>query len=83
MGNVQVKVSDKEGLVQESTGDFVLAINVQEEQSQAIVQGEFNAENYINLVQSTVKALVNVGHSNHAGLNYSRIFSLSGKRYIA
>ncbi|MDM5152662.1 hypothetical protein QUF88_01490 [Bacillus sp. DX1.1] len=65
MGNVQVKVSDKEGLVQESTGDFVLAINVQEEQSQAIVQGEFNAENYINLVQSTVKALVNVGHSNH------------------
>ncbi|PTC10590.1 hypothetical protein [Bacillus wiedmannii] len=65
MGNIYVKVSDNEGLVQESTGDFVLAINVQEEQSQVIVQGEFNAENYIKLAQATVKALVQVGHSNH------------------
>ncbi|MEH7221360.1 hypothetical protein, partial [Bacillus toyonensis] len=65
MGNIYVKVSDNEGLVQESTGDFVLAINVQEEQSQVIVQGEFNAENYIKLAQETVKALVQVGHSNH------------------
>lgn len=65
MGNIQVKVADKEGLIQESTGDFVLAINVNEEQSQVIVQGEFNAENYIKLAQATVKALVQVGHSNH------------------
>ncbi|EJV55922.1 hypothetical protein [Bacillus cereus] len=65
MGNVQVKVADKEGLIQESTGDFVLAINVKEEQSQVIVQGEFNVENYVKLVQATVKALVQVGHSNH------------------
>lgn len=65
MGNVHVKVDDKEGIIQESTGDFVLAINVNEEQSQVIVQGEFNAENYIKLAQATVKALVQVGHSNH------------------
>ncbi|MEK7019597.1 hypothetical protein [Bacillus sp. FSL R9-9410] len=65
MGNVQVKVADKEGLIQESTGDFVLAINVKEEKSQVIVQGEFNLENYVKLVQATVKALVQVGHSNH------------------
>ncbi|MGH0945359.1 hypothetical protein ACQVTS_30515 [Bacillus mycoides] len=65
MGNVHVKVADKEGIMQESTGDFVLAINVNEEQSQVIVQGEFNAENYIKLAQATVKALVQVGHSNH------------------
>ncbi|PGT62706.1 hypothetical protein COD86_02385 [Bacillus cereus] len=65
MGNVHVKVADKEGIIQESTGDFVLAINVNEEQSQVIVQGEFNAENYIKLAQATVKALVQVGHSNH------------------
>ncbi|MGH0950716.1 hypothetical protein [Bacillus mycoides] len=65
MGNIYVKVSDNEGLVQESTGDFVLAINVQEEQSKVIVQGEFNAGNYIKLAQATVKALVQVGHSNH------------------
>lgn len=65
VGNVHVKVADKEGIIQESTGDFVLAINVNEEQSQVIVQGEFNAENYIKLAQATVKALVQVGHSNH------------------
>ncbi|HDX9614617.1 TPA: hypothetical protein ROY01_005821 [Bacillus toyonensis] len=65
MGNVHVKVADKEGIMQESTGDFVLAINVKEEQSQVIVQGEFNAENYMKLAQATVKALVQVGHSNH------------------
>ncbi|MBG9831939.1 hypothetical protein [Bacillus wiedmannii] len=65
MGNVNVKVADKEGIMQESTGDFVLAINVNEEQSQVIVQGEFNVENYMKLVQATVKALVQVGHSNH------------------
>ncbi|HDR4885429.1 TPA: hypothetical protein QCR18_004709 [Bacillus cereus] len=65
MGNVHVKVADKEGIMQESTGDFVLAINVNEEQSQVIVQGEFYVENYMKLVQATVKALVQVGHSNH------------------
>lgn len=65
MGNIHVKVADKEGIMQESTGDFVLAINVNEEQSQVIVQGEFNVENYMKLVQATVKALVQVGHSNH------------------
>ncbi|OUB29814.1 hypothetical protein BK708_11675 [Bacillus thuringiensis serovar yunnanensis] len=65
MGNVHVKVADKEGIIQESTGGFVLAINVNEEKSQVIVQGEFNVENYLKLVQATVKALVQVGHSNH------------------
>ncbi|PFD28143.1 hypothetical protein CN285_30010 [Bacillus cereus] len=62
---VHVKVADKDGLLQKSTGDFVLAINVGEEQSKVIVQGEFNVENYMNLVQTTVKALVQVGHTNH------------------
>lgn len=64
MGNIYVKVTDKEGDIQESRGDFAFAVNIEQEKSKAIVQGEFSVENYMNLVQSTVRSLVKIGHDN-------------------
>lgn len=65
MENIHVKMSDKQGTNEESTGDFALAVNIEDKMAKVLVQGDFNTSTYINLIQFTVRTLVKMGYENN------------------
>ncbi|EEM13750.1 MULTISPECIES: hypothetical protein [Bacillus] len=63
MKYVHTKITDQDGNVQEVTGDMILTLSVKDQNCTVIAHGEYDMQNFSNLMQGTMKAWVQMSRA--------------------